>query len=78
MENADTKEETKEVKEDPIVDDDEESVYEEVDDELYDDDNVVDLRAYRTMGGGIYIDLIQLPPQRKKIKYWVIREGLRL
>ncbi|RDD38910.1 Protein CASC1 [Trichoplax sp. H2] len=62
---------------DIVADDDEESVYEEIDDDLLDDDdNVVDLRAYRSMGGCVYIDLIQLPPQRKKIKNWIIRETI--
>lgn len=46
-----------------------------VDDDLIDDD-VVDLRLFSTMGPLIYIDLLQLPPQPKEVKGWVMQQGI--
>jgi len=42
-------------------------------DEIEDED-IVDLRAMSTVGGVMYLDLLKLPPQAKKVGNWVIQD----
>ena len=39
------------------------------------DEDVVDLRAMSTVGGVMYLDLLKLPPQAKKVGSWVIQDS---
>ena len=36
---------------------------------------MVDLRAMSTVGGVMYLDLLKLPPQAKKVGSWVIQDS---
>ena len=47
----------------------------DVDEDLADDD-IVDLRLFSPMGSLICVDLLQLPPQPKEVKGWVMQQGL--
>ncbi|XP_053575058.1 dynein axonemal intermediate chain 7 [Bombina bombina] len=46
------------------------------DDNLEDEDDVVDLRQFATLGGVYYFDLFDLPPQCKQYRGWTIVEIL--
>jgi hypothetical protein len=39
------------------------------------DEDIVDLRAMSTVGGVMYLDLLKLPPQAKKVGNWVIQDS---
>jgi len=51
------------------------SLLEPVDYEDFDgDETTVDLRAYRIVGGVLYFNLLQMPPQPKVIRGWTITQ----
>ena len=43
--------------------------------EVDEDEDIVDLRAMSTVGGVMYLDLLKLPPQAKKVGSWVIQDS---
>ncbi|XP_077994228.1 dynein axonemal intermediate chain 7-like [Glandiceps talaboti] len=54
----------------------EEQQEEEEEEEIEDDEDVVDLRQYQPLGGNIYFDLLQLPPQPKTVKSWLMTQDV--
>ena len=40
------------------------------------DVDVVDLRAFKSVGEIMHIELLQLPPQAKKVSGWVMQQGI--
>ena len=42
---------------------------------ISEDEDIVDLRAMSTVGGVMYLDLLKLPPQAKKVGNWVIQDS---
>ena len=42
---------------------------------ITEDEDIVDLRAMSTVGGVMYLDLLKLPPQAKKVGNWVIQDS---
>nr|XP_006821721.1 PREDICTED: axonemal 84 kDa protein-like isoform X2 [Saccoglossus kowalevskii] len=47
---------------------------EEEEEEIEEDEDVVDMRQYQALGGVIHYDLLQLPPQPKTVKTWLMTQ----
>ena len=53
----------------------EQAVVEDVDEDDFLDEDVIDLRCFTPMGPIIYIELLQLPPQPKEVNGWFMQQG---
>ena len=40
------------------------------------DENVVDLRSFSPMGAIAFIELLELPPQQKRAKSWLMQQSI--